>query len=448
MTTSTTTTHELAQPSGLAQTAFRTLQDTFTARGHQPDTSHLTALLHILETMEAMANGTAKPSIFLASLDPGIGKSSSVVEFSKALTASAAHRSIGMLVCVGRLDEARALVGELISAGVGSRVAVKTSDDALNLLSGCPVPEAQVLIITQQKAELETKRQAFTAVSMFHYQGAPRAIRVWDEAWLPGAPITLDRADLGVLFTVAQRLNGKLWRALEDFFITLRSLDDGALVAVPDWKALSGVGELDVLSMLEAGRGATADQQRLTASTLYFIAGREIRVRREIYSADGNGRVIISYQDTLPEDIAPLVVLDASIRVRQTYADAVAHRGVVLLSEAVKDYSELTVHLWRTGGSKTAFRDNGQELVTGMAATIMQKPTERWLIVTHKPSQKVGNIDAKLRRELPPGVSALVSIISWGSHMATNEFRDVGNVILGGTLFMLNRPGFAGDHSS
>ena len=434
--TSSTASQDLAQPSGLAQTAFRTLQDTFAARDHRPDASHLAALLRILETMEQMADGTAQPSIFLASLDPGTGKSSSVVEFGKALTASAEHRNVGMLVCVGRLAEVRALMGELADAGVGSRCAVQTSDKATNDLSSCPAQEAQVLIVTQQAAEAATRRQPFKAVSRFHYQGAPRAVRVWDEAWLPGAPITLDRADLGGLFTVAQRLSGRLWTALEDFFFELRSLPDGALVDVPDWTAVSGIRELDLLSMLEFGRSATADQQRLTASALFFIAGRRIRVRRETYAADGDGRVIISYRDTLPEDVAPMVVLDASIRVRQTYADAVAHRGVVLLSEAVKDYSALTVHVWKTAGSKTAFKNNGSELIAGMAATIMSKPAERWLVVTHKPGQKVGDIEARLRRELPPGVAANVSIISWGSHLATNEFRDVGNVILGGTLFM------------
>ncbi len=423
-------------PCGLAQAAFRSLQDTFAARNHHPGETHLAALRDTLKTMAAMADGTAAPSVFLASLDPGIGKSSAAVEFSKALAASAEHRDVGMLICVGRLDEARALMGDLTAAGIGGRIAARTSDDTINALSECRAHDAQVLIVTQQKVERETRWRAFKAVSLFHYQGAPRAVRVWDEAWMPGTPITLDAAELGGLFSVAQRLSGALSTALQEFFIGLRQAADGELVTVPDWTALSGVGELDVLGALEQGRASATDHHRLTASALFFVAGRQVRITKERYSADGEGRVVISYRDTLPEDLAPLVVLDASIRVRQTYADAVECRDVVPLRQAVKDYSALTVHLWKTGGSKTAFRSNGADLVGGMAATILTKPTERWLVVTHKAGKKIADVDDQLRRLLPDAVFPMVSVITWGSHMATNEYRDVPNVILGGTLFM------------
>ncbi|WP_428377969.1 hypothetical protein [Lichenicoccus sp.] len=421
---------------GLARAAMRTLEDTFAAREHRPGPDHRAALLHILETFEAMADGTAAAKVFLASLDPGIGKSSSVVAFSKALAESAEHRNVGMLVCVGRLDEARALLEDLTAAGLGGRVATRTSNEELNALSGCPAPEAQILVVTQQKVELETRHRPFQAASVFHYQGHARAVRVWDEAWLPGAPITLDRAELGHLFVVASRLNSRLYAALEDFFVDLKSVPDGELIRVPDWTTLSGVEESEVLAGLERGRGVVADQQRLLASALFFVAGRQIRVTRERYTERGEGRVLISYQDTLPEDLAPLVVLDASIRVRQTYEDAMACRGVVALRSAVKDYSPLTVHLWKTAGSKTAFRSKGGELVDGMAAAILSRPTERWLVVTHKKGPKVGDVAGQLVKRLPADVAKLVDVITWGTHMATNTYREVGNVILGGTLFM------------
>ena len=88
-----------------------------------------------------------------------------------------------------------------------------------------------------------------------------------------------------------------------------------------------------------------------------------------------------------------------------------------MLPEAVKDYSSLTVHLWKTGGGKTAFGRNGAELVQGMANTVITKPDENWLIITHRQGGKVGNVEAQLRRLLPPGVSARVSVLTWGRHM-------------------------------
>ncbi len=423
---------------GLADRALATLQATFKARNHHPGGAHWAALTHLMQTMEAMANGTAKPNIFLASLDPGLGKSSSVVEFARALVSSAEHRDVGMLVCVGRLEEARALASEMADAGIRQHVAVRTSDDASNALSGCAAPGAQVLIVTQQKVERETRFQSFRSTSLFHYEGAVRAVRVWDEAWMPGAPITLDRASLGGLFAPAQRLSLPFYRALETMFFNLQAVPDGELFTVPDWTALSGITETDLLAAVKGPSGTIAEETRLTASALFVIAGRTIRVRREAYAQDGEGRVVISYQDTLPSDLAPLLVLDASIRVRQTYADAVTHRDVKMLPKAVKNYEPLTVHLWKTAGSKTAFANNGDVLVKGMAATIMTNPEERWLVITHKQRGRVGDIEAQLRKELPLGVASRVAVRTWGNHMATNEFRDYGNVILGGTLFMPN----------
>ena len=68
---------------GLAKTALASLQATFRTRGHRPGTAHVDALQHLLETMEDMAYGTAARNVFLASLCPGIGKSSSVVAFAR-----------------------------------------------------------------------------------------------------------------------------------------------------------------------------------------------------------------------------------------------------------------------------------------------------------------------------------------------------------------------------
>lgn len=421
---------------GLAQTAMKILERTFAARQHCPGPATTVALRDILVTLDGMANATLAPAIYLASADPGTGKSSSVTAFAQALTASAEHRDVGMVVCVGRLDEARALLLDFQEAGIGHLSAAQTSDEDVNALSGCPAADAQVLVVTQQKVERETRRRSFNDIALFRYRGAVRAVRVWDEAWLPGTPITLDRAELGSLFAVAQKLNGKLYEALAGLFTALGTVEDGGLAEVPDWTALTGIGELEMLDALDNGRNAQAERQRFLTSALYFLSGRSIRVRREAYSQDGAGKVVISYEDRPPEALAPLVVLDASIRVRQTYADAVAHRGVRLLRQAVKDYSPLAVHLWKTAGSKTAWRSNGVELVSGMIATIMTKPSEDWLVVAHKASGKVGDVAAQLRKALPPSVADRVSVITWGCHMATNAYRDVGNVILAGTLFM------------
>jgi hypothetical protein len=102
----------------------------------------------------------------------------------------------------------------------------------------------------------------------------------------------------------------------------------------------------------------------------------------------------------------------------------------------VKRYDQLTVNVWQTGGGKSAFKDNGDRLTAGIASTIDTKPTEKWLVVTHKEDkQSVGNIPEKITKLLKKTPKENVSFISWGQHMATNEYVSVSNIILAGTLF-------------
>ena len=78
--------------------------------------------------------------------------------------------------------------------------------------------------------------------------------------------------------------------------------------------------------------------------------------------------------------------------------------------------------------------------MTGIATTILTKPTERWLVVVHKRDPKVRDVQKAIERHLPADVRANVAFIQWGSHVATNDYADVPNLILAGTLFM--RPSF------
>jgi hypothetical protein len=94
---------------------------------------------------------------------------------------------------------------------------------------------------------------------------------------------------------------------------------------------------------------------------------------------------MLDYRETLPQGLAPLVVLDASGRVRSTYSQWEENRdGLVRLSPAPKSYKNLTVHCWQRGGGKSAFNQNGRTLIEGIVSTINTKPDEDWLVVFHK----------------------------------------------------------------
>ena len=88
------------------------------------------------------------------------------------------------------------------------------------------------------------------------------------------------------------------------------------------------------------------------------------------------GNAVLDFKQTLPDDLAPMVILDASGRVRQTYVDLAATGRLLRLLSAPKRYDQLTVHVWRTGGGKPSFADNGAKLTAGIAKTIDTRPTE------------------------------------------------------------------------
>ena len=413
----------------LAAVALADLQSYFAAQGHNPSARHWDALGAVLGTLDGMANGACPSDIFLAALDPGIGKSSAVLAFARALLSSPGHREVGMIVCVGRIAEAQAMAEALRGRCPDASLAVMTSDDAANALSTAEPSVAQVLITTQQRIERATETQGFEACGSFYYHGAPRQVRAWDEAWLPGVAITVSGDDLLGLVKLLRSASPDCANAVRALGTRLDALDDGAAVDVPDFEAEHRVSFHAILAQ------PLRDDQRSTLSALTALCGKVARVRHN----GPWGAAMLTYKDTLPHDLAPLLVLDASGRVRETYKHIEKHRGgLTRLPEAVKDYGPLTVHVWGRGGGKGAWGTSGDELVEGIAETIRERPNERWLVVAHKSTGGVRDVGRAIKRKLPERIAGNVEAITWGNHMASNLYADVPNVILAGTLFMPN----------
>ncbi|MCW5772350.1 MAG: hypothetical protein KIT16_11985, partial [Rhodospirillaceae bacterium] len=178
----------------------------------------------------------------------------------------------------------------------------------------------------------------------------------------------------------------------------------------------------------------TADL-RAAVNAMWFLMGRCVTLRQE-----GNyGATALDYEETLPAGIAPLLVLDASARVRETYRLWSDYRGgVEFLPAATKDYTPLTINVWSAAGGKAAFRSaSGSRLIDGIVRTIDSKPREQWLVVHHKLSAVA--VAKLITSRLAPR-SAPVHFVNWGAHEGTNAYAEVPNVILAGTLFY--RPSF------
>jgi hypothetical protein len=411
--------------------ALRSLRAFFDASDHDPSREHWTALWAIASTMERMINGECPAKVFLSPVDPGVGKSQTCAAFAKALVSSAEHRDAGMLISVHTIAEAIAMATNL--EDIKHSLCVLTSDDKANALGGAEANDAQVLITTQQRLGRLTEDRPFSAVKAFYFHGAPRVCRVWDESLLPGSAIVISADDLIGMGSRLRGLSPTLVAAIYEFASGLLNTEDGAAVDVPDFTASCGVSMFDLMAYLAADNGTEARRRdREVALALSVVNGRLVRVRR-----DGlNGSALLTYREELPYDLLPMLVLDASGRVRETYALWQASRNVIeTLPAAARDYSPLTVKTWKQSGSKSGWEKNSDRLLAGIVATIESKPDETWLVVVHKPNGRIGDVEKALQAKLPADVMGRVAVTTWGRHTGSNEWRDVSSVILAGTLF-------------
>jgi hypothetical protein len=429
----------LLVPGRLSSSTIADLHDYFAEKHHRPSDDMWAALEDLAVTLEAVANDVAPAKFFLSSLDPGVGKTQTVSHFLNALLASPAHADVGVLICLARLSEIKNLVRD--SAIPEDMFAVFTSDEKVNALGKSTVDQARVLFTTQQMLESRLIKQgeessAFVFASDFYFHGAPRRVRVWDESWLPGQTVTIKRDELGLLFQPLRVPYPALANQLEELFISLKGQPDGTCVQLPDFAEKYATNLDDILRLFDKpvnnDDAAFKDSQRRAVSAFWYLSGKTVSIRQ-----DGPyGNTVINYKDTLPDDLAPMVILDASGRVRHTYREIEEGRGMLVrLKTAAKDYSRLTVNVWRTPGGKSAFKKGAARLIEGIARTVDTRPDEDWLIVHHRQDNyRVGDIQVEVEKLLKPRTGK-VSFITWGNHMATNDYKEVPNVILAGTLF-------------
>ena len=411
----------VAEPSGLVGATMRSLRTFFAAQNHRPSDEHWTALWAIADTMAAMADGTCAAKVHLSACDPGVGKSQSCLKFSEALVADEAYRGVGMIISAFTILEVAALASAL--GNVRGSLCVITSDATVNALGGAEADDAQILITTQNRLGRLTQNRSFASATAFHYLGEPRAVRVWDESLLPALAITASADSVMGLASNVRWKSKSLVRQLYTFGNLLAMKETGELVDVPEF------APLETMPILNEVR------DRETVIALWAMSGRQVRVVK-----DGlDGCAMITYEEHISDDLAPLLVLDASGRVRETYSLWERYReSLVRLPEAVRDYAPLTLNVWRRAGSKSGWASDGGVLVAGVVATIKTKPGEKWLVVTHKASGRHGDPAKLISEKLPAAIRSNVAFTTWGQHCGVNDWAGCNNVVLAGTLFYPN----------
>lgn len=388
-------------------------------------------IIDLVDTLERMANGTLKRLPHLSSLDPGVGKTEAIIEFVRALLSSRAHQEVGVLICVSRLEEIATLIEKLQLAK--EDVGVYTTDDDTNALGSEDIDSAGVLFVTQQMVNSRLSDETeFADLDPLHFRGEPRQVKIWDEAMLPAEELTLNVDALARLPSLLRKFSSPLADHLHALCEEVRSLDKPTTCKIPDLIAEYELAYEDAKTVFSK----EPPRDREAGYTLWKLSGTTVRV-----SHDVRGNTLLDHRKQLPDDFFPIIILDASGRVRTTYQFWQEHRRtLVKLKSAEKRYDNLTIHVWDKGGGKSAFRSNSTDLIEGIAATINTKSDEEWLVILHKEDGWATSGQCcvpdltKLINDLVKNPEN-VNYLTWGNEKATNDFCAIRNVILAGTLF-------------
>jgi hypothetical protein len=261
---------------GLTGQTLQSLRAFFDGKGHSPSPDHWLALWAIANTLEAMASGIAQPKIYLSAVDPGVGKTQTVLHFARHLVASVEHRGVGMLISAFTIAEVADIAKQL--EGISNSLWVRTSDSQANALGGAAeANEAQILITTQAGLGKLTKDQTFAAADALYYRGEPRACRVWDESLLPGSTAVLESGAIVRMGSRFELRSQALYAALLDLGTKVRTLKENEAVDVPDLVEISG---MPMEEIREVFSGSRAQEDTENALFLSIMSGRTVRARR------------------------------------------------------------------------------------------------------------------------------------------------------------------------
>jgi hypothetical protein len=143
----------------LFEMALSAMRKSFAERNHFPSTAQWEALEAVVRNVEQMADGTLKQVAYLSSLDPGVGKTQSVIHSVRALLKLERYSDIGVIICLGRSAEIQTIVREMRLADEQFAVLVanKKENSHLNSMGNPDNNQARVLLTTQQMLESRSK---------------------------------------------------------------------------------------------------------------------------------------------------------------------------------------------------------------------------------------------------------------------------------------------------
>ncbi|MCA1493852.1 hypothetical protein I6F11_23370 [Ensifer sp. NBAIM29] len=403
---------------------------------HRPSDEHWRGLRSIIRAIWDMAHGDPAPKLYLSSLPAGIGKTSAVEESVRELIAYGERtgKRFGVVIMTNVLDQipkmvkAMGLREDQYAVRTGSKGKAEGYNDMG--LGSDNANRAQVLFTTQQSLTATTLHKGVSFEQMYHlaYENKPRPVRIWDEGIVPAEPYVLSIDDIDRLKRPLSEAGFESLRnELDRLTTSMREQPLGTVIRMPPLEALATA----------LVRRVFEEADKTAAEMLSRMADNDVLLRRE----ERHGTAALFYEEIVPEDLKPLLTLDASGEVRMTYRMMETHRkDIIRLPSAGKVYPDLELNVWDHAAGKTAYRSRKarQELALGVADAVASSTAGKILIVIRKATRAAPSlmveIEKAIERRIPDFDMSRVKTVTWGKHKATNEFADCTHVIIVGVL--------------
>jgi hypothetical protein len=373
--------------------------------------------------------GGLEPAVYVMSAAPGIGKSTGVVEALIEAKTLGFPDNCSILILTNTLAEGQAFVDR---AGLDwFDYAFQTSNIKYNKFGAGKnaVNKVPVLFATHSMARRRLGGlSSFEDAADFHYKGKRRSLVLWDESYLPAEYAALGLNDLLMLPGSLHGCPRSDIAPFEGLRLGNSELIAGGTIAIPD--AVREVAD----NVGKSGK-KIPERAKQAIDALSKLAGSTATLRR---AKDGSWS-LVGIGKPMPADMVPMIVLDGSAALTGRYGDWAAYGMTVKhLEPATVDYTPLTIHWWNRGGGLTELsKPEGRRTVfAGIATVANAKPSERFLIIIKKAHcgfDAEGN--AILPAELEKAITSpeRIKVITWGRHLAVNDYRDFENVILVGS---------------
>jgi hypothetical protein len=371
-------------------------------------------------------DGIINPGIYVASIDCGLGKSLLIQRKLRQWKTDGFTGSESFLVCLGNFDEVDSYI-----AGIGlakADYAVISASEEYNRygLGVGRAKQARILFISHEQFYCRVReKDCFGEVDSFFYGDKPRSCIIWDEAFHWSRPVSFPVDALAALPDALVGCGADIIEPLRSLIRDSTKLTTGESMTIP--ATIRGVARKALMKRQNLGqrhKGVLEGITKLAGSRAFF------KCYHGEWSVVGAGL-------PLPNDLPPMIVLDASARLTDRY-ERMRDQGatVHILSPVTGHFANLTIRWIDKGAGKQTLQnaDNRYECWRIDADLMNARPMEEWLLGCDK-----SLFDGKDHlKGLPAELASMltnednVSAVTWGRHFGSNAYRHIRNVVVMG----------------